>query len=319
MQEKQQDLQVKQDLKAVSKTKDLGKSMLDGMLKQVEAFAKLDQTPLNQQETAFALDILESVYKKVMEQGLSWGQIDIMGCGLYSQVKSYARLGLTIRDNELYIDIRNNGKTGLKDINIKKQYQGLEKELVKWCSKKIVRFYKDIVCAGDNLEKEFNFETGLTEIKKHEKDPKVDRNKLDNIIGAYAIAYVRELPTDTKTTPYMIYIDRNRIMRAYNASPTKEKTIWNLDTRKMVLKTASWELYNYFKPFIEIPIELKKDWETTKDEMNWETGEVIDVVETETASNELISFDEEVEAEPTQAIAEEDIQGANPNYKKRPF
>lgn len=312
MQEKQQDLQVKQDSKAVSKTKDLGKSMLDGMLKQVEAFAKLDQTPLNQQETAFALDILESVYKKVMEQGLSWGQIDIVGCGLYSQVKSYARLGLTIRDSELYIDIRNNGKTGLKDINIKKQYQGLEKELVKWCSKKIVRFYKDIVCAGDNLEKEFNFETGLTEIKKHEKDPKVDRNKLDNIIGAYAIAYVRELPTDTKTTPYMIYIDRNRIMRAYNASPTKEKTIWNLDTRKMVLKTASWELYNYFKPFIEIPIELKKDWETTKDEMNWETGEVIDVVVTETASDELISFDEEAEAE-------EDIPVANPNYKKRPF
>ena len=129
---------------------------------------------------------------------------------------------------------------------------------------------------------------------------------------AYAIAYVRELPTDTKTTPYMIYIDRNRIMRAYNASPTKEKNIWNLDTRKMVLKTASWELYNYFKPFIEIPIELKKDWETTKDEMNWETGEVIDVVVTETASDELISFDEEAEAE-------EDIPVANPNYKKRPF
>lgn len=309
------ELQQKQEIK----TKDMGKSFLNGMLQQVEAFAKIDQTPLTQQEKAFALDILESVYKKVMEQGLSWSQIDIMGCGLYSQVKSYARLGLTIRDNELYIDIRNNGKTGLKDINIKKQYQGLEKELVKWCSKKIVRFYKDIVCVGDNLEKEFNFETGLTEIKKHEKDPKVDRNKLDNIIGAYAIAYVRELPTDTKTTPYMVYIDKNRIMRAYNASLTKEKTIWNLDTRKMVLKTASWELYNYFKPFIEIPIELKKDWETTKDEMNWETGEVINVVETETASDELISFDEEVEAEPTQAIAEEDIPVANPNYKKRPF
>jgi len=46
--------------------------------------------------------------------------------------------------------------------------------------------------------------------------------------------------------------------------------------------------------------------------MNWETGEVIDVVETETASDELISFDEEAEAE-------EDIPVANPNYKKRPF
>ena len=33
------------------------------------------------------------------------------------------------------------------------------------------------------------------------------------------------------------------------------------------------------------------------------------------ASDELISFDEEVEAEPTQAIAEEDIP-VNPNYKK---
>jgi len=313
------ELQQKQEIK----TKDMGKSFLNGMLQQVEAFAKIDQTPLTQQEKAFALDILESVYKKVMEQGLSWSQIDIMGCGLYSQVKSYARLGLTIRDNELYIDIRDNGKTGLKDINIKKQYQGLEKELVKWCSKKIVRFYKDIVCVGDNLEKEFNFETGLIEIKKHEKAPEkeigIDRNKLDNIVGAYSIAYVRESEHDLNLTPYMVYIDKNRIRRAYNASPTKEKTIWNLDTRKMVLKTASWELYNYFKPFIEIPIELKKDWETTKDEMNWETGEVINVVETETASDELISFDEEVEAEPTQAIAEEDIPVANPNYKKRPF
>jgi len=70
MQEKQQDLQVKQETRVVSKMKDLGKSMLDGMLKQVESFAKLDQTPLNQQETAFALDILESVYKKVQEQNL---------------------------------------------------------------------------------------------------------------------------------------------------------------------------------------------------------------------------------------------------------
>ena len=36
MQEKQQDLQVKQETRVVSKMKDLGKSMLDGMLKQVE-------------------------------------------------------------------------------------------------------------------------------------------------------------------------------------------------------------------------------------------------------------------------------------------
>lgn len=309
--------ELNKESRAVAKSKDLGKTMLNGMLQQVEAFAKIEQTPLNQRETAFALDILESVYKKVQEQGLSWGQIDIAGCGLYSQVKAYARLGLTIRDNELYIDIRNNNKTGLKDINIKKQYQGLEKELIKWSSKKIVRFYKDIVCMGDDLEQEFNFLTGLTEIKKHKKDPNVDRNKLENITGAYAIAYVREREQDESLTPYMVYIDRNRILRAYNASPTKEKTIWKLDTRKMVLKTASWELYNYFKPFIEIPIELKKDWEETKDEMNWETGEVISVVEEETASDELITFEEEEEKEQEMEEQPDKIEPEPTN--KRPF
>lgn len=287
----------------------LSKNVLGRMMNEVEEFAKIEKTPLTDNERSFALEIIEDINKKVTEGRVAWQEIDIVGCSLYSQVKSFARMGLSPSSNELYIDIRNNKYTGKKDIYIKKQYQGVEKELIKWSKKEIVRFLKDIVCKGDDFVMETDFLTGLPLITKHIKNQDVDRNDLENMTGAYAIAYVKEHKDDKTLTPYVIYIDRNRILRAYNASPTGTKVIWKADTAKMVIKTAVWELHNYFKPFIAMPVELKKDWEKTNEKMEWQDTEA--VVEEEIQNNanagEVIDFErKEIEVEKEEETPETD-------------
>jgi len=133
------------------------------------------------------------------------------------------------------------------------------------------------VCVGDIFEVEEDFDTGYDRIKKHKKNPELtdeDRNKLDNIVKAYAIAY--ETTDSGEIVPITSIIDKKRIMRAYNASPSKEKTVWNTDTKRMVLKTAYWCLYNdRIRPFIEMPVNLQADWKATNDEMEFETARTI--------------------------------------------
>ena len=102
--------------------------------------------------------------------------------------KSFARIGLSSINKELYVDIRNNKYTGKKDINILKQYQGLEKELIKWSSKKIVRFYKDVVCQGDEFQRPLDF-AGINKITKHEQHY---RNNLAILFGAYALLMLKK-------------------------------------------------------------------------------------------------------------------------------
>lgn len=245
-----------------------GMAIVDEFLGTVKEFALKEQTPLTEKEINFAVNIITSIDKKLIETGTGWKGIDVVGCRLPQQIKRYARLGLSLDDNEIYIDIRNNSKTGLKDINIKKQYQGLEKEIVKFCSKKVVRFYSDVICTNDDFEMQVDFTTGLQKVVKHTKDNSIDRNALENIVGAYKIAYVEE---NNELHQYIAYIDKNRIMRAYNASPSREKTVWKNDTRIMVLKTATWVLYNnVLKPYMQIPADLMHDWKETNDVMEFE-------------------------------------------------
>lgn len=259
---------------AVQKTPDLGKAALQRMLIQVEQFAQIEETPLTAKEKSYAAEIVMGVIKAVEERQISWSEVDVKN--VIGQVKRYARLGLTMSNAEIYPDIRKNGKTGKYEVNIKKQYQGIEKELIRWCSKKIVRFLDGVICEGDEFETEVDFELGLEKIVKHKKNNTIDRNKLDNITGAYKIAYVEE---NGKLVQYPVIIDRNRILRAMAASPTAEKPIWKADTQRMVLKTASWCLYQYvLRPFVNVPIELKEDWAKTQDEMNFNTIAEAEVV-----------------------------------------
>ena len=126
----------------IAKLPDIGKTMLSRMVDQVSAFASIENTPLTNKEKRYASSIAMAIIKRVEESGTKWELVDVKN--VVEQIKRFSRLGLSINENELYIDMRNNGKTGKKDITIKKQYQGIEKELIKWCSKKIIRFYKDI-------------------------------------------------------------------------------------------------------------------------------------------------------------------------------
>lgn len=257
----------------VKKSPTYGLEIVEGFLGKVKEFALAENTPLSEKDINFAVNIISSIDKKLIENGTGWKGIDVVGCRLPQQIKRYARLGLSIDDNEIYIDIRNNGKTGLKDINIKKQYFGLEKEIVKFCSKEVVRFYSDVICTNDEFVMETDFATGLQKVVKHNKDLNVDRNKLENIVGAYKIAYVRE---DGVLNQYIAYVDKNRIMRAYNASPSREKTVWKNDTRLMVLKTATWVLYNnVMKPYMQIPADLLHDWKETQDEMEFDDNKSV--------------------------------------------
>lgn len=288
-----------QNKKETNSVVEINKGLLSGMLSRVKELSEIENTPLTSEEKSFALEILQDINKKVSEKRIMWSEIDIVGCALYSQVKSFARIGLSSINKELYVDIRNNKYTGKKDINILKQYQGLEKELIKWSSKKIVRFYKDVVCQGDEFEIGVDFNTGINKITKHKKTTSIDRNNLANIIGAYAIAYVKE---NDEIVPYIANIDKNRITRAYNASPTETKTIWKQDTTKMVIKTAVWELYNMFKPFVNLPIELKADWVNTNEKMDWVNTEATQEeltkeLEVDANSGEILDFEDEKQDE----------------------
>lgn len=281
---------------------DVGQKITTYLLDQTQSFARIEGTELTGEEKIFAVNTICDIDKKLREQGVNWQQVDVTGCKVPQQIKRYARLGLSTSDGEIYVDVRSNSKTGKHDVTIKKQYQGVEKEIIKFCSKKIDHFKRGVICVGDEFEIEEDFETGYDKVTKHKKTPdkNLDRNLLDNITGAYEIAY-EKLP-DGSFVQHVALIDKNRIMRAYNASPSREKTVWKNDTQRMVLKTAAWVLYNnVLKPYIEIPTSLKKDWEETNDQMefeslNAESQEQQDIVYQNVGEGDIVAFDDESEA-----------------------
>lgn len=281
---------------------DVGQKITTYLLDQTQSFARIEGTELTGEEKIFAVNTICDIDKKLREQGIDWKQVDVIGCKVPQQIKRYARLGLSTSDGEIYVDVRYNSKTGKNDVTIKKQYQGVEKEIIKFCSKKIDHFKRGVICVGDEFEIEEDFETGYDKVTKHKKNPdkNLDRNLLDNIVGAYEIAY-EKLP-DGSFVQHVALIDKNRIMRAYNASPSREKTVWKNDTQRMVLKTAAWVLYNnVLKPYIEIPTSLKKDWEETNDQMefeslNAESQEQQDIIHQNVGEGDIVAFDDEAEA-----------------------
>lgn len=281
---------------------DVGQKITTYLLDQTQSFARIEGTELTGEEKIFAVNTICDIDKKLREQGINWQQVDVTGCKVPQQIKRYARLGLSTSDGEIYVDVRYNSKTGKQDVTIKKQYQGVEKEIIKFCSKKIDHFKRGVICIGDEFEIEEDFETGYDKVTKHKKNPdkNLDRNLLDNIVGAYEIAY-EKLP-DGRFVQHVASIDKNRIMRAYNASPSREKTVWKNDTQRMVLKTAAWVLYNnVLKPYIEIPTSLKKDWEETNDQMefeslNAESQEQQDIIYQNVGEGDIVAFDDEAEA-----------------------
>lgn len=245
------------------------KTLVEKFMAQVVNYAQTSGEDLDQKTKTLAVDIITSTNKQLVGNGVKWGEVDINGCGFVGQIKHFAKLGLTMED-KLYVDIRNNGKTGLKDIHIKPQYQALEKLMVRYFTKPILRFKEDVICVGDEVEEEEDFYTGLSRIVGHKRNRDIDRNKLENITGAYKIAYIQD---GGKIIQMVTTIDRNRIDRAYKASPSREKTVWNQDTRKMVLKTVTWEMWNdkNVRAFMVFPEDIVSDLHVLEEsqEMDW--------------------------------------------------
>lgn len=248
-------------------------SLEERFLAQIVDYAQTSGEVLDNRTKSLAVDIITATNKVVMGNQYRWSEIDIKGCGLISQIKRWAKLGVSMED-KLYPDIRKNGKTGLYDIKINPQYQTLEKLMRLYFNLfnlEVLRFKEDIICVGDELIEEEDFNTGLSKITGHKRNNDIDRNNLDNIIGAYKIMYIKDV--DNNINQYAVKIDKNRINRAYNASPSREKTVWKLDSAKMVKKTCTWEMWNdkNIRAFMNFPDSIINDLSIIDEnnEMDW--------------------------------------------------
>lgn len=223
------------------------------------------QVSLTPKEREFGMSIITNLTDRCIQSGIKASELNMTN--FLEQVKHCSKLQLSINEQELFLDIRNDKNTGLKTVKISRQYQGEEKLMMRYSTKKIVRFKKDIVCKGDIFETEEDFDLGLTRITKHIKNLDIDRNKFENIEQAYYIAYVEEYG---KLVPYTVIVDKNRLVRARNAAQTQN--VWNSDCKKMCLKSCAHEFWSFFKPYINFPVGLQESLVATEDEMNWDVS-----------------------------------------------
>lgn len=262
-----------------------------------EAFNNLIKTQnvtLTPTEKEFGISIITNLTDRCIKDGISTNELNMTN--FLEQVRHCSKLQLSINEQELYLDIRNNKDTGLKDVKIARQYQGIQKLMRRYCSKKIVRFLEGIVCTGDEFATTIDFETGVEKITKHIKNEKVNRNDIANIEKAYAVAYVEELG---KIVPYTVIVPKQRIIRAKNAAKTQN--VWTSDTIRMVIKTAYWCLWGFMKPYIDLPIGVQESFVATNDEMDWDnevdenkTYDISDVEEENKNHNESKNGSDEI-------------------------
>lgn len=266
----------------------------------IENNMALAKREFTERDREFALDIIATTDKIVRSNGYKWSDIDYKGNKLDSQIQRWAKLGIS-SDDKLYVDVRQNRHTNLLDIQIKPQYQTLEKLIRMYFAKKVYKFHEDVICVGDELNVDFDFETGDEKVTSFKKNNGVDRNKLENITGAFKIIYY--IDDDGSKKQLVVQIDKNRIMRAYNASPSKEKTVWNQDTRKMVLKTVTWETWNNanVRAFMIFPDEIvsdigivnesSEDMEWNKETKNKSVVDAQNQVVADVATGEILNID----------------------------
>ena len=241
---------------APAKKKDFTQALIESTLDKINDIVTYSNEVFSTRAKECASDIIVSLSHTLNERGFVWKQIDTQGSGLINQIKRWAKLGIDVTTDKLYPDIRNNSKTGLYDIKVKGQYQTVEKLIIKYCSKKIFRFKTEVICVGDELKKEFDYLLGEDKITGFIKNEKTNRNLLENIIGAFKIAYYTE---NGQVKQIVTEIDKNRIMRAYDTATTKN--VWNRDTQKMVKKTVTWEMWNSedIRPFMDFPEDIIQD------------------------------------------------------------
>lgn len=226
--------------------------------------AKSQGTALTSEQRACGMSIITALVAKCAKQQIETNKLDMTN--FYEQVKHCARLNLSFLEGEVFVDTRNNKNTGKVDVTVRKQYQGAMKLASRWCSKNIVDWHDEVVFEGDEFSYDFDYNTGLYNIK-FRKNPNISRDNLAKVTNAFATAYVIE---NGHRVPYTCIIDKQRIMRAFNASSAKEKGPWETDVQRMVRKTAYWCLYNdILKPFIDVPADLQDSDAALNDEMDF--------------------------------------------------
>ena len=258
-----------------------------------------ESSPLTAEQKDYSVPILHSFCKSMAESKYSPQSVNTVD--FLEQVKYCSKLGLSIQNKEIYLSFRNNSKTNMIDCTITKQYQGIQKEMIAFSSKPIVKFLHGVICSGDIFESETNFLDGSVVITKHKKGDCPNRHDLKNITGAYAIAYCKENDT---LVPYMAILEKQRITRAYGAAQTKN--VWISDTQSMVIKTAYWVLYNnVLKPYINVPIGSIDAWEKTNDKMVWDNPSVTNEVDNDIIYDIDVDVDSDVEIVDNHSSAEE--------------
>lgn len=239
------------------KPSDMNVALAQMTIKKISELADTSNQIISDREKTIATDIVISVNKAVTMAGYNWKQLDLVNNNFFGDIKRWARLGIDASTDHLYADIRKNSKTGAIDIKIKGQYQTIRKLVTQYCTKKIFNWHEDVICRNDTFIKKFDFANGTEKVIDHTYGENREPNHLDDIVGAYVIAYARE--NDGSIIQLVTYIDKNRINRAYNSAQTKN--VWNADTRKMVIKTAYWEMWNSssIAPFMKFPDDLRED------------------------------------------------------------
>lgn len=315
---------------------------------QLGELVEAQQDELTPEEKTFGVSILTNLAYRCIKDKIDISELRMTN--FLEQVKHYAKLKLSIAEGEIYLDIRNIYETQTvtktsakgveyqaeqkvpvgKEVTISRQYQGMQKLLMTYCSKQIVRFKDGIVFAGDEFEEYDDFDTGITRIK-HKKNLAANRTQYAAIEYAYAIAYVDE-HNDGNLVPYTCVVPKRRIDRAKKASKTDN--VWNSDMERMVTKTAYWCLWGMLKPYIQFPSAIADSFAVTNDEMEWDVPlHQSDETNSEAYSLETV-IDDTVEAEiaPVQEVlppvdkkpvqTENTAQNANSaasQYKRIPY
>lgn len=243
--------------------KDFTQLLIENTLNKINDITTFSNEIFTTRAKNCAMDIITSVDHTLNERGMKWNDVDSKGSNLIMQIKQWAKLGIDMSNDKLYPDIRRNNKTGMYDIRIKGQYQTVEKLITNFFNRNVFRFKTEVICVGDDFKADFDYATGEDKVISFTKNMKVDRTKLENIIGAFKILYYYD--DDNKIHQILTKIEKDRIVRAYNAATTKN--VWNTDTQKMVKKTVTWEMFNGedIRPFMNFPEDIIQDLDVVND------------------------------------------------------
>ena len=200
-----------------------------------------------------AVEILNDVRTKVKENKSIMNpmqQIRFQESSFIQQVHDFALLGLSLRDNDFYVDLRKhgypqNGEMQQYDIGLWMQYQGEEKLLLRYCKKHggIKTIKKDVVLKGEGVKIVNDMLTGEKKITAHNYNPFDRKMDQKNILGAYAQVYYKDGSIEA------VMIGNDRIERAKKASAAGTKGPWGTDYAAMCEKTAVHVLYKNLKAY----------------------------------------------------------------------